>query len=159
MPEKRTQVQLINAILCDDHRREDNGKVILIGIYTGDIVVSNIPANILLRVWLNFRTEGTGGEDISVRIVDGESGLLTGIDGRIDNVSGEEDYISLVTPKLPLSFDEEGTIVVQWKSGESDWIDLISKRIICKPPVVPEDGLNNDSGRSDTDPTAEAQAT
>lgn len=33
----------VYSILCDDVRREDNGKLFLIGVYTPDVVVPQIP--------------------------------------------------------------------------------------------------------------------
>jgi hypothetical protein len=53
------------AIVCDDVRREDNGKLILIGVYGENIVLPQIPAPMVLCVVLfietkeEFRTQGT----------------------------------------------------------------------------------------------------
>src|SRR5690348_11328478 len=43
------------AALCDDVRREDNGKLLFIGIYGRNIVIRRTPANLTLRmaVWVD----------------------------------------------------------------------------------------------------------
>jgi Family of unknown function (DUF6941) len=35
--------RLVDVILCDDVRQENNGKLMLIGVYTGDVVIFGLP--------------------------------------------------------------------------------------------------------------------
>lgn len=42
------------AILCDQVRREDNGKIFIIGVYASDIQVPSIPSTVLLSLLLWF---------------------------------------------------------------------------------------------------------
>ncbi len=47
---------LETALICDDIRKEFNGKDIIIGVYGGDdILVPNIPVNLSLSVYTRFR--------------------------------------------------------------------------------------------------------
>jgi hypothetical protein len=39
------EIQVVSALLCDDIRQEFNGKLILIGCYTGEIVFPKFPAS------------------------------------------------------------------------------------------------------------------
>ena len=48
--------KISSVLICDDIRREASGKEILIGVYSSDIIVSSIPANITrlsFRIILN----------------------------------------------------------------------------------------------------------
>ena len=38
-----------NIVICDDVRREDNGKHILVGVYGADIVPGALPGGIVLE--------------------------------------------------------------------------------------------------------------
>lgn len=51
-------IQIDFALVCDDMRREDNGKLILIGVYGYDIAVAEFPANIILTVVIGFKVTG-----------------------------------------------------------------------------------------------------
>ena len=54
-------VKLDYAILCDDIRKEDNGKMMLIGIYSGDILVPTFPSKLPLSMLLHGK--GDAGYD------------------------------------------------------------------------------------------------
>ena len=56
------------AIVCDDVRREDNGKFIIIGAYGSDIQVSSIPANLRLSLLVAVRSEIEHQTLVSVRV-------------------------------------------------------------------------------------------
>lgn len=48
MNSKSASVQFKYGIVCDDARREDNGKLLLVGVYAGNIIVARFPATLLL---------------------------------------------------------------------------------------------------------------
>lgn len=56
------------AIVCDDVRREDNGKFIIIGAYGSDIRVSSTPANLRLSLLVAVRSETEHQTLISIRV-------------------------------------------------------------------------------------------
>ncbi len=56
------------AIVCDDVRREDNGKFIIIGAYGSDIRVSSTPANLRLSLLVAARSETEHQTPVSVRV-------------------------------------------------------------------------------------------
>ncbi len=41
------------ALVCDDVRREDSGKLILIGVYARDIRLTSVPATLVLSLVVN----------------------------------------------------------------------------------------------------------
>jgi len=56
------------AIVCDDVRREDNGKFIIIGAYGSDIRVSSSPANLRLSLLVATRSETEHQTLVSIRV-------------------------------------------------------------------------------------------
>lgn len=61
------------AIVCDDVRREDNGKLIIIGAYASDIRVPSYPANLRLNILVAVRSETEHQVSVSIRVMrDGE---------------------------------------------------------------------------------------
>jgi hypothetical protein len=56
------------VIVCDDVRREDNGKEILIGVYSSDILVPVLPANLQLVFWMHVYNDEVGEFPFEVRL-------------------------------------------------------------------------------------------
>lgn len=56
------------AIVCDDVRREDNGKFIIIGAYGSDIRVSSTPAKLRLSLLVAARSETEHKTLFSIRV-------------------------------------------------------------------------------------------
>ena len=53
-------MQTENFIVCDDVRQENTGKYILIGVYLDDIILSQLPARPVLRIWGQLFFDGFG---------------------------------------------------------------------------------------------------
>ena len=66
-------------LVCDDFRREDNGKFILIGLYTPDMVVQQIPFPMpTLTFFLNLESDRPGNFGFRITIQHQESGTILG---------------------------------------------------------------------------------
>ncbi|MEZ5887665.1 MAG: hypothetical protein R3D56_12395 [Paracoccaceae bacterium] len=120
-------LEVNTALLCDDVRREDNGKLILIGVYTGGIVFSG-PFPAALSNLFVFLSANTSLEDVDVefrlfqntgarelRLVRGnfkrDAKAPTSALGRID----------LPIPLGPIAFDEAGDYVFQMRDPGGIW--------------------------------------
>ena len=57
------------AIVCDDVRREDNGKLIIIGAYASDIRISSHSANLRLSLLVAARSETEHRSLVNARIM------------------------------------------------------------------------------------------
>jgi hypothetical protein len=68
----RQHIKPLHVIFCDDIRREDNGKELLIGVYSGNLVISHLPAHLVLSVWVSFEKPETweGKIPIEFRLLD-----------------------------------------------------------------------------------------
>ena len=56
-----------STVFCDEIRREDNGKPILIGVYTDDLVPGTLPALFPLSVWKKAEGKDAGNHPFSVK--------------------------------------------------------------------------------------------
>jgi hypothetical protein len=66
-------------LICDDFRREDNGKLILIGLYLPDMVVQQIPFVMpTLTFFMNLESDRPGNFGFRITIQHQESGTILG---------------------------------------------------------------------------------
>ena len=57
------------AIVCDDVRREDNGKLIIIGAYASDILIPSRSANLRLTILVAVRSETEHQSLVKIRVM------------------------------------------------------------------------------------------
>jgi hypothetical protein len=104
--------QLRSLILADDARREDNGKEILIGVYSGSIVTPQIPL-LLPTFALRFEMMTTKKKYDRVQVLmNGPDGnIVFRIEGSLE--FGSSDFPSSFFFKVsPIQFQKEGTYTV-----------------------------------------------
>jgi len=58
-----------HGIICDDIRREDNGKLLIIGAYDGGFVPGKIPVQFPLSLWLTVHGVDVGTHDFKLQLV------------------------------------------------------------------------------------------
>ena len=64
-------------LVCDDFRREDNGKIILIGLYLPDMVVPQIPFGMpTLTFFMNLESDRPGNFPFRITVQHVESGTI-----------------------------------------------------------------------------------
>ena len=99
----------INAIICDDLRKEDNGKLIAIGIYTNDILLSNPEIQNAFSIWLKVEglEEGNHKHDL-VFSQNGEE--LIKFNGIF--YSDGNDVINAILHQVPFKFKSEGSLEI-----------------------------------------------
>jgi Family of unknown function (DUF6941) len=75
-------MQLNFGILCDQVRKEDNGKLLFIGVYTADITVPHFPANTVLALAVSITPSQVGREKFD---------LVVSLNGQL-LVSGSSEF-------------------------------------------------------------------
>lgn len=128
------------AIVCDSVRQEINGKLIFVGVYTGDIVVQRYPVDISLQVWLEIQPEFTGhSEDFNVRIRLGpdEDVVLGELGATMEKENAElpigASHISL--PSISFHIQRSSDFIVEIRAGEEDWVQVLKKKIIRQSDI------------------------
>jgi hypothetical protein len=57
-----------NAILCDDIRNERGNKHSLMGVFSGDLVVAKLPAQVYLALYFEHVSEKAGELDVALKL-------------------------------------------------------------------------------------------
>ena len=122
------------AILCDDIRKEDNGKGLLIGVYSGDLVLAKAGA-----IPLFFWVEGADFlEDrnvrFQVRLVD-QAGETKFYSHALVEVRGEKNPVMILSGVYLIP--HPGSLVLEYEQEEK-WIEILRKQIEILNPASTE---------------------
>ena len=69
-------IAIPTAIVCDDIRREDNGKEFLVGVYSADIIPMAMPVVFGLSFWVPIEVKRQGNTNVNFRIKGVDGGVL-----------------------------------------------------------------------------------
>lgn len=134
----RPQIEPFNVIFCDDIRRESNGKEILIGVYSSDILIPSVPTVLGISLWIQIRVRGRGTARSRLRVTDPSGGTAgeTVLEHTIDDnkaaqIQGELTS-SITLPQLPLNIAQAGTIDVLWASDD-EFVPIGRKQVTIGP--------------------------
>ncbi|WP_414826693.1 DUF6941 family protein [Altererythrobacter sp. Root672] len=133
---KRPKVS--NVILCDDIRTENNNKLILIGVYTADVLTQNFPVNMKLATYFTVEGAPIGQHEFEVRLI--STGSTSGISGTVE-VGNPNDPIIVITPPVPVVFQKAGKLKVDFRIAESGWLKVMTKEVragvLPRPEALP----------------------
>jgi len=120
-----------SVIVCDDVRREDNGKILIVGAYIGEILLSALPATIGLAFVCTAVTDGPGPMDIEVRVEHSRAtqpltGFASAVIGIPASHAGGEAWV--VLPAAPFAFDQETELVIRAREAGT-WREIGRKRV------------------------------
>jgi hypothetical protein len=131
----------VGAVLfCDDVRMERNGKAILIGVYSGTIDPSQIPATMQFVYWLIGTAEGEGEFSLQLKVEfvleDGavsqraDSPVLS---GTVTNPLNEaKQHFQVAVPGAPMHITGPGQLVVSAKyTGVEDFTEIGRKHVVA----------------------------
>lgn len=116
-----------NVVLCDTIRREDNGKHILIGVYSGSIAVPEFPVNLALGIWIRFDLPGTDEAKIDCQLLAGET-----VVGNIDAIPIRPGPSSLALCGIFAQMSEAGNLVLQFRQPGGEW-ETVESVIVALP--------------------------
>jgi hypothetical protein len=119
-------VKFTAVVLCDDIRREISNKDILIGVYSGDIVVPTFPAFINAAFWLEGVPETLGAHDLQLRVYLKDK---PPVEMKVSiNVSVLGPF-GLTVPTLQILVEDETEIRFEFLDGDT-WSTLKRKKVI-----------------------------
>lgn len=123
MAKRTPAITLLHSIVCDDIRREDNGKFILIGVYPELIMLHMFPAQIVLSMWLQFRLhifEKTTLE-FEIRGDAIPETMPFSLEITDETLFGKDEAIPLIV-KLPFNIQAAGSFTIYFRrQGEMEW--------------------------------------
>ena len=122
-----SNVIIENAVLCEDIRQEVRNKNTLVGIYAGDIMVSQLPANIDLAFYLDGKYREKKSTPMEVRI----SG--PGRDAATAPIEfapiGDTLGFAMISPRMRVQLEQEGEFKVSMRELGGSWKTLIAKKV------------------------------
>jgi hypothetical protein len=121
-----------SVLLCDDIRREVNGKAILIGVYSGDIIVPTAPTSLGLGLWLQGRAvEATSKVRIRLESVSNSTAVVSDAGSLPDasTIAPDESFLFALS-RLIVQIAGQGHLSVCMKYGDRDWVELFRKKVL-----------------------------
>lgn len=128
------RVKPIFALFCDDIRHESNGKQILIGVYTGDILPTQFPALFSVSIWIAFeRVNDIPGElPIEFRVINTQGSSLGYGSARLYLTEDPHDG-AITLPGLPLQLTQPDTLTFQLKQADGPWESIRTTHVKSQP--------------------------
>ncbi len=120
------------AVLCDDVRRENTGKDILIGVYGGNVKVPAFPAVFAPVFWISMTAKNVGSYQVDFWIkYPGES---DGHKFEGGNVSiNEVGSLGVYLPPIAVNFIAESPIALLGRIDNGEWETIVEKKIELVP--------------------------
>ena len=133
-----------SAIVCDDFRTENTGKLLLIGIYPNTIQFKNLPITYPLSVCLLGTADGN---DFSVILriefiaenKENSRHYDHTLDVKSANESKKKKWTDVILPikTIPVEFNSEGILIVKVKSKSGKiWKELANKSILISASSI-----------------------
>jgi hypothetical protein len=126
------------VVVCDDIRREQNGKALIIGVYGGDIVLPDLPATLTLAFYFvgKGRAPGHGTVEIRIQYLRGKDpmGMATAT-ADVQSVPVGMN-MALALPGIPFDFDRPTELIIS-VLVDGEWCEIDRKQVLVaqRPPA------------------------
>ena len=130
---KKLPFKIEKSILCEDVREEISKKHTLVGVYAGDILISAIPGSMSLALYIEASVAKIGKFDLNLKL-SGPGEHEATLKARID--VAQPGTAVIATPRIDLLVDQEGVFRLDLGTEGSDWVNVISKKIILNPSIA-----------------------
>ena len=120
--------KIANAIICEDVRVEGNGKHIILGVFSADILVRELPAFIPIMLWLQLDDIGDEPEEYEYRGVMSDAEFVSG--NFQLKVSPSPNRATIALGQFPLRIENEGQLKFDVRPAkEGRWKNAISMSV------------------------------
>ena len=132
MSEKQPYLEFTGTVICEDIRREANGKHILIGVYSSNIVCRDFPADLAVALWVMYEASGPGNVRVDFRAVTDKGAQLLSVSGAA-NLSGLGRG-ALPIPSCGIQVQSPGTLIFEARQGgeEAKWEKISSIPVVAR---------------------------
>jgi hypothetical protein len=122
------------TLLCDEIRQEINGKYIILGLYTPDIIVPSVPFVLpVLSFFCGLESDQGGEFDFQVQLSAGGN-VVAAAGGRVQLLTGGNAALPLRFG--PIQLQVAGEYVFSFESPQLDEPVEHRFRVIARPPLV-----------------------
>jgi hypothetical protein len=125
---KTFRQRFTNIILCDDVRVEINNKLILIGIYTADILVTSFPQRLRFSMYFEYMPEELGEKEMFFKLAvrdEKPAKLQLKLSVTKPNINSP-----IILPPIEMTINKESEFIVECSEDNKKWIRLITKHIL-----------------------------
>ena len=125
-------MKIENVIICDQVRKEDSGKHLLIGVYLENILFASFPSKVRLTPWVQLSDEGNRIISIEFRVIDSDNKILYSGKGTFDarNASG---LLTITLPTFMLEISGKTTLSFQMREPKKRWKTLKQMPVDLRP--------------------------
>lgn len=123
-----------NVIICDQVRREESGKHLLIGVYPHNILFPSFPGTIVLSVWIQMLNEKGGNIPVEIRVKDSNDKILTSGGATIQAIS-HGGLVTLTIPSIPIDISNETVLSFQIREPKKHWKTLKKMPVALSPKL------------------------
>lgn len=114
-------IRFLTAIVCDDLRREDNGKELLIGVYSGSILVGAFPQVLVLCFWVPLMIPASGKYEFEFRMRNTDGGLVNQTPAiEVESLHANMDA-SIGLGQIPFHIPRAGNIILEGRYRRGGW--------------------------------------
>lgn len=131
---KPTAENLNTIILCEDIRTEDNGKLIIIGVFASKVLISNAPSTLQLAVYFELVGLPAGTYDITVKLyIKNDKGKTPKGATALVSMSVDlhlPEMLPIKTPRLYLPVETPtGSIIAEVSFDNQTWIKVVDRPV------------------------------
>jgi hypothetical protein len=132
------------ALLCDDVRREVNGKEIIIGVYSEHVYITAFPAMIVVTLYMKVTLAKSNIKyPIEFRVINASGNHLVPVGKLMLETINAAYSSSVIFGPIPLQIQSPGIISFQLRpDGSDDWSTIITLDVTQAPQggAVPPPG-------------------
>jgi hypothetical protein len=116
------QITVKTVVVCDQVRREDNGKEMLIGVYSAGILVAQLPAPLMLSFWIQFKSTDVGETAVLFRLMGGEDVKFAEMHIQMQLL--RPGMGSMTIGPIGIMLQVVTSLTLQMKQGDQDWATI-----------------------------------
>lgn len=120
--------EITALIICDQIRREDNGKELIIGAYSGDILFHQFPLVFTFFLYVGFDAPPFKSGEFRFR-VELDDGTFSELEGSIDSSPDVPIQGALISPPISIEVKNPGSMAITAQFGDDVDRLLLTKKI------------------------------
>lgn len=124
--------EITAVVICDQVRREQSGKDLIIGAYGGDIFVPSFPAAITLSLWIEHNFVGVGPLALGFRVRT-DRGTEVFRAEFVAHVNEEITSGGLSLGEFPVPLTDPCELLVEIRQHSGEWRFLKKKAVLRQP--------------------------
>jgi hypothetical protein len=126
-------LEVLTAIVCDDVRREWNGKDILVGVYGSGIKFDQIPNVLVATLWVELNCQKTGEFEFFLRVLGQDQHVVFQPANPVKLNVPEVGFSNVALPGIALQVTSTGKLQFQFSPDAEHWDTIRTLNVIVGP--------------------------